>query len=180
MKTKNILLAGLMLLGVHSVNASSKYNTQYVNVISSKPIYKTVNIRVPYEEVISKEYTRKVPCGHNYERQDRNSIGLDTIVGMGLGVAVGHQFGKGDGRKVAKVVGALLGAGIANNQRENSYQTQYCNETRYRDEVVTRYDYRSERKLQGYENIFRYKGQRYTKMTDRPQKRIKVKTSISF
>ncbi|MDC0932288.1 glycine zipper 2TM domain-containing protein [Arcobacteraceae bacterium] len=180
MKIKNTLLAGLILLGVQSANASSKYNSEYVNVISSNPIYKTVNIRVPYEEVISKEYTRKVPCGHNYEREDRNSIGLDTIVGMGLGVAVGNQFGKGEGRKVAKVVGALLGAGIANNHRGSSYQTQYCNETGYRDEVITRYDYRSERKLQGYENVFRYKGQKYTKITNRPQKRIKVKTSISF
>lgn len=180
MKIKNILLAGLMLLGVHSANASSKYNTKYVDVISSNPIYKTVNIRVPYEEIVSKEYTKKIPCGNSYEERDRNSFGLDTIVGMGLGVAVGNQFGKGDGRKVAKVVGALLGAGLANSQRGSSYETEYCNETRYRDEVVTRYDYTSKKKLQGYENIFRYKGQKYTKITKRPRKRIKVKTSISF
>jgi len=68
---------------------------------------------------------------------DNNSIGLDTIVGATLGVAIGNQIGKGNGRDVAKVAGGLLGASIANNSRTPSYSTpNYSNSYRdnnYRD-----------------------------------------------
>lgn len=50
-----------------------------------------------------------------------NSIGLDTIVGATLGVALGNQIGKGNGRDVAKIAGGLLGASIANSSRTPSY-----------------------------------------------------------
>jgi len=50
-----------------------------------------------------------------------NSIGLDTIVGATLGIALGNQIGKGNGRDVAKIAGGLLGASIANGSRTPSY-----------------------------------------------------------
>ena len=34
-----------------------------------------------------------------------NSIGLDTLVGATIGVAIGNQVGKGNGRDVARVAG---------------------------------------------------------------------------
>ena len=175
---KSIILSGVVALAVSSLNARS--SVQYVDVISSSPVYRTVNVRVPYEEVISKAYTVRVPCGNTYTQQDTNSIGLDTIIGMGLGIAAGNQIGKGNGRTVAKIAGGLLGAGIANNNRDPKYQTTYCNETRYKDEVVTKYDYVEEEKLQGYDNTFMYNGIKYTKRTKRPRKTIKITTSISF
>ena len=46
---------------------------------------------------------------------DNNSIGLDTVVGATIGVAIGNQIGKGNGKDVARVAGGLLGATIANN-----------------------------------------------------------------
>ena len=52
---------------------------------------------------------------------DNNSIGLDTVVGATLGVAIGNQIGKGNGKDVARVAGGLLGASIANNSRTPSY-----------------------------------------------------------
>lgn len=54
-----------------------------------------------------------------------NSIGLDTIVGATLGVAIGNQIGKGNGRDVARVAGGILGAGIANSTRTPSYANGY-------------------------------------------------------
>ncbi len=178
--TKTLLLAGLIALSSSQLVASSTSSTQYVDVISSEPIYKTINVRVPYEEVVSKSYTIKVPCGQSYSKQNQNTIGLDTIIGAGLGVALGHQVGKGSGKTAAKVFGGLLGAGIANGNREGQYQTNYCNETRYRDEVVTRYDYRTEKKIQGYLNKFIFNGVEHSKRTNRPKKVIKVRTTISF
>ena len=50
---------------------------------------------------------------------DNNTIGLDTIVGATLGVAIGNQIGKGNGKDVARVAGGLLGASIANNSRDS-------------------------------------------------------------
>ena len=179
-KNKNLLITGLMLLSINNANAQSSYNNVYVDVEKSEPIYKTINIRVPYEEVVSKAYTVKVPCGSSYVREDQNSIGLDTIVGMGLGVALGNQIGRGNGRIAAKVVGGLLGAKIANSHRENSYKTQYCNETRYKDEVVTKYDYTTQSKIQGYKNTFTYEGKSYTKTSNLPLKTVKVRISISY
>ena len=58
-----------------------------------------------------------------------NSIGLDTVVGGVLGVAVGNQIGKGTGRDVARVVGGLAGAGIANGMREE--QPRYIQTNSY-------------------------------------------------
>ena len=182
MKVKNLklLIVSLFCLNVNSLSASSIQNYDYVDVIKSKPIYKTINVRVPYEEVVSKPYTVKVPCGDRYIEKDNNLIGLDTIIGAGLGIAVGNQIGHGNGRDVAKIVGGLLGANIANNRRQGSYQTNYCSETGYRDVVVTKYDYRTKKKIQGYKNIFIYNGQRYTKRSNYPLQTIKITKSISY
>ncbi|MFX4242539.1 glycine zipper 2TM domain-containing protein [Aliarcobacter butzleri] len=58
---------------------------------------------------------------------DNNSIGLDTVVGATLGVAIGNQIGSGNGKDVAKVAGGLLGAVIANNLRNTAPTTYYNN-----------------------------------------------------
>ena len=62
---------------------------------------------------------------------DNNTIGLDTVVGATIGVAIGNQIGKGNGKDVARVAGGLLGASIANNSRTPSYN----NNVYYEDKV---------------------------------------------
>lgn len=182
MRVKNIklLIVGIVCLSINSLSAESIQNYEYVDVIKSKPIYKNSNVRVPYEEVVSKPYTVKVPCGDSYVQEDRNSLGIDTIIGAGLGIAVGNQIGKGHGRDAARVIGGLLGANIANGTRGNRYQTNYCTQTRYKDVVVTKYDYRTENKIRGYKNVFIYKGKKYTKKSNYPLKTIRITTSISY
>ena len=64
---------------------------------------------------------------------DNNSIGLDTLVGATIGVAIGNQIGRGNGRDVAKVAGGLIGAGIANNSRTPSYSSNANYDNSYRD-----------------------------------------------
>ena len=63
-----------------------------------------------------------------------NSIGLDTIVGATLGVAIGNQIGRGNGKDVARVAGGLIGAGIANNSRTPSYSSNPNYNNSYRDD----------------------------------------------
>ena len=178
MKTKYLSIVFLFLLSVGSASAQS--DVTYASVEKSEPIYRTVNIRVPYEEVVSKAYVVRVPCGQNYRQKETNSLGIDTLIGAGIGLAIGNQVGSGAGRDVAKAVGGLSGAYIANQNRDGQYSTQYCNETRYKDEVVTKYDYVSEEKITGYRNIFTYDGKKYTKISKHPLRQVKITTSISF
>jgi len=181
MKVSKIIITGLLLSVISiSLEANALQHHKWVEVDSSEPIYKTVNVRMPYDEIVTKSYNVSVPCGGYYETVDNNSLGIDTIIGAGIGMAIGNQIGRGDGRIAAKIVGGLLGANIANNQRQSSYNTKYCNETKYKDEIVTRYDYVEQKKLQGYKNTFHYKGETYTKITNYPKKRIRISTRISY
>ena len=180
MRTQTILASIAITMSMTTLQARVNNNYEYVKVYESEPIYKTVRVRVPYEEVVTKRYNVKVPCGGSYSSVDNNSFGIDTLIGTGLGMAVGNQIGRGDGRIAAKIVGGLLGAHIANSQRQPKYTTNYCNETKYVDETVVKYDYTEKRKLQGYKNKFTYNGETYTKITSQPKKRIRVTTRISF
>lgn len=192
MKIKNIILASMLIVGVNGFSKNFDENVVFVDVVKSKPIYEEITVRVPYEEVVSTPYEVTVPCirkGHHEReyRRDDNSIGLDTVIGAGLGIALGNQIGKGDGRTAAKVAGGILGAVAANKYyRDDRYEdryddrTRYCKRKEYRDEVVTRYEYKKERKLVGYENIFFYKGERYSKITDKPRRKIKITNRLTF
>ncbi|MDD2887208.1 MAG: glycine zipper 2TM domain-containing protein [Aliarcobacter sp.] len=70
-----------------------------------------------------------------------NSIGLDTLVGATIGVAIGNQVGKGNGRDVARVAGGLLGAGIANSSRTPSYSNGYYDNNNYSRTTYVRTNY---------------------------------------
>ena len=109
---------------------------------------------------------------------DNNSIGLDTLVGATIGVAIGNQIGKGNGKDVAKVAGGLLGAAIANNSRtpssysNNGYErtTTYVNNNYYNDyDRYDRYDryYYDRRPVSNvtivYQNYDRYPKRHYHK-----------------
>ncbi|CAM4034315.1 glycine zipper 2TM domain-containing protein [Arcobacter cloacae] len=74
---------------------------------------------------------------------NNNSIGLDTLVGATIGVAIGNQIGNGNGRDVAKVAGGLLGAAIANNSRTPSYTNNsgYYNNNAYNNNAYNNSGY---------------------------------------
>lgn len=85
-----------------------------INVIRSTPIYEIITVKV------SKDIQRRVSCVCNKNNTDRNSLGLDTIIGSILGVVVGNQIGRGNGRVAAKFVGGVTGGYIANQMRDNN------------------------------------------------------------
>ena len=71
-------------------------------------------------------------------------------------------------------MGGVLGAAIANNSRDNRYQSDFKdNRTRY-------YKNRKSRIIVGYKNFFRYEGRKHFKITNRPKKRIRITKTISF
>ena len=58
---------------------------------------------------------------------NNNDIGLDTIVGATIGVAIGNQIGRGNGKDVARVAGGLIGATVANSTRDSRNYNSYDN-----------------------------------------------------
>jgi uncharacterized protein YcfJ len=149
----------------------------------------TVNaksIKVEEQIAITKPFTKKVKVGEKcYDQtiesivncqghEETNSVGLDTIIGGVLGVAVGNQFGKGTGNDVAKVVGGLTGMHIANQDRNN----QKCKSYREVTKCDPVYEYQTKELTVGYRNCATYMGQRVCKETNQPLDYLEVTHKI--
>lgn len=142
-------------------------------------------IKVTEQTAITKPFTKKVktgercyedtveqlvPCGNH----DNNTIGIDTLLGAVIGVAIGNQVGGGNGRDVAKIVGGLGGAYSANQMRNSNKCKTYHQITKC-DPI---YEYVTETTVIGYKNCARYKGQRVCKETKTPLEYLNVTQKI--
>ncbi|CAM3507285.1 MAG: glycine zipper 2TM domain-containing protein [Aliarcobacter sp.] len=98
---------------------------------------------------------------------NNNSIGLDTLVGATIGVAIGNQIGDGNGRDVAKVAGGLLGAAIANNSRTPTYSNNnaYYNNNSYDNGYERSTTYVNNHYYNGYDRSYIY---------DRPSPQVTI------
>ena len=54
-----------------------------------------------------------------------NAGDLDKLLGAAAGAAVGSTIGKGDGRTIAMAAGAVIGANLADRNRDDSRYTSY-------------------------------------------------------
>ncbi|MFY9089071.1 glycine zipper 2TM domain-containing protein [Arcobacter aquimarinus] len=98
---------------------------------------------------------------------NNNSIGLDTLVGATIGVAIGNQIGDGNGRDVAKIAGGLLGAAIANNSRTPTYSNNnaYYNNNSYDNGYERSTTYVNNHYYNGYDRSYIY---------DRPSPQVTI------
>ncbi len=146
-------------------------------------------VKVTEQTEITRPFTSKIKTGQQcYDttvevpvscgNQDTNSIGIDTLIGAGLGVILGNQIGHGNGRTAAKIGGGVLGAVVANNTRDardNSCKTY---------ETVTKcrptYEYKTVYKTIGYNNCAYIDGQKYCKQTKSPIKYLNIKKTITI
>ncbi len=145
----------------------------YAPVISAQPIIRYVTVTTPVRECW--QDTEHYSVNH----RPRGTAG-STLVGAIIGGVVGHQFGSGRGNDAATVAGTLLGAAIANDSARQRYGDPYTTlhsrpvtrcETQYRDQ--------QEERIDGYEVVYRYNGQRYaTRMPYDPGNRIRVRVDI--
>ncbi len=175
---KIILILITLSLTVTLASAKWKENNEWKNRGEKVRVTKHIKITKPYttqvkvgEDCYQDTVEVDVPCG----RQDTNSIGVDTIIGATLGVVIGNQIGKGNGRDAAKVIGGFLGAATANSQREESncksYETvNICN---------PRYEYRTINKLIGWQNCVYIDGEKYCKQTNKKLKWLRIKKTIT-
>ena len=144
----------------------------YAQVVSARPIVRYVTITTPVKECWQE--TQHYTVNHRAP-----GAAGSTLFGALVGGVVGHQFGSGRGNDAATVAGTLLGAAIANdavNRNGGSYQTTHARpvtrcETQYRE--------REEKRIDGYDVVYRYRGQKYaTRMPHDPGNRIRIRVDI--
>ena len=169
-----IALSGALMLNISSgVMAGHRDNHaryDYAKVTNVEPLYRTVRINTPRQECWDEERV-------NYNQGYRS--GTPMIIGGLIGGALGHQIGKGRGKDVATVAGALLGGSIARDvqQKNSGGRTNTYFETVCR----TVDDYHTEERIEGYRVSYKYRGQIYTSRMDRePGKRVRVRVRVSL
>lgn len=138
--------------------------TDIAKVMSVEDVYRNHTIRQPHQDC----YTQQVRQG-----VDGDGSATNELVGGLLGGAIGNQFGKGKGKDVMTVAGALLGASIANDG-ERGYKTvneQVCD---------TKYNYNTEKRFSHYLVKYQYNGKLYSYTTNnKPYANIRVRVNIN-
>lgn len=168
------LAAATMLLTFSVAANAQRPIYDYAKVISSEPIIRYVNVKTPVRECWqdTEYYT-------TYHRPP--GAAGSTLAGAIIGGVVGHQFGGGSGKDAATVAGTLIGAAIGNNAAHRRAGTDYgpVRYSRPVERCETHYRSHREERIDGYNVLYRYKGQKYsTRMPYDPGYRIKVRVDI--
>ena len=146
----------------------------YAKVLSAQPVIRYVTVKTPVEECWQEtaNYT-------TYNRPPRAAGSM--LVGALIGGVVGHQFGSGHGNDAATAAGVLIGATIGHNSavRRGGPGYGYVRSSRPIERCKTVYRDHREERIDGYDVVYRYNGQKYaTRMPYDPGKRIKVRIDI--
>jgi uncharacterized protein YcfJ len=150
--------------------STSATSSGYADVVSSRPVYRTVEISRPREECWDERVRRKKDTGINETGE--------TLIGAGIGVAIGNQIGNGRGKDAARIGGAILG-GLIGGQHARE-QERAAREVRYERQCRTVQERHTEQRIDGYDVSYRYGGQTYhTRMPYDPGKRLRVSVSVS-
>lgn len=168
------LVAAAALLSV-SVGANAQRPVyDYAKVVSSQPIIRYVTVKTPVRE-----------CWQDTEyyttyHQPPGAAG-STLAGAIIGGVIGHQFGHGSGNDAATVAGSVIGAAIGNNAayRRAGGGYGYVQHSRPVQRCETQYRSHREERIDGYNVVYRYHGQKYaTRMPYDPGQRIKIRVDI--
>ena len=163
MKKLHLAVCGLLAISTAGLAKIALATTTYeeVAVLSSTPIYHTVEVNTPKRECWEEEVAR-----HDRRRDNNDSATPEifgAVIGGALGNAVGHST---TNSKVGTVVGAVLGGTIAHdidnaNHEHDTVSTQTVEKCRTVSSV------RQEDKLVGYDVRYRYNGVEQTIRMDR-------------
>lgn len=152
----------------------------FARVVDVQPVYDDV----PYAEPRQTCWNEPVSY-YEQPRYTSHRRHSDTpeIVGGIIGGLIGNQFGHGGGRAAATVAGVALGASVArDNQRYRHYDSYAPRYERTVSErrCAVREDYRSERRLVGYDVTYDYKGTIGRTFSERqPGTEIRVRVSVA-
>lgn len=152
----NKFLVAATALAMTATSAFANSYTVNAEVTNVTPLTSTVSESVPQEVC---EQVR-VPI---YETRRGQATTGNALGGAILGGVIGNQFGSGSGKDAMTVLGAIVGADMA-NKRGNDYQvvTGYRNET----QCSVRYVAQQRRVSSGYEVNYEWNGLRGSIITD--------------
>jgi uncharacterized protein YcfJ len=171
------LAAAAVLLGFSTsglAEGSGPAIYDYASVLSSQPVVRYVTVKTPVEECWDDTETYR-------EYQRPPGVGASTFLGAVIGGVVGHQFGSGSGRDAATVAGSLVGAAIGSNSamKRAGYSSGYVERTQPVRRCETRYTTRQEQRIDGYDVLYSYHGQKYqTRMPYDPGPRLRVRVDV--
>ena len=174
LKSVTVAATSLLLLSTPVFAEYDRGTIAEAVVLSADPVYRRVRINEPVEQ-----------CWDEAVRvQKSNGFRSHTpkILGAIIGAAVGNRFGKGRGRDVATVAGAVLGGSIGRDAQAQHRSSYHRRDDRVvyeqRCELVDQFH--TEDKLEGYEVTYRYDGQVYNTFTERdPGSTIKVSVAVT-
>jgi len=165
-----LVLAAPAFADHESRRSGARYD--YAKVISSEPVLRYVTVSTPVRECWDdvEYYT-----DHRHGR----GTGASTLFGAIVGGVIGHQFGSGRGNDAATVAGSLIGAAVGHGsaRRRAGYETVQYSRPVERCKTVIRK--RREERIDGYDVVYRYKGQRYsTRMPYDPGRELRVRVDV--
>jgi len=182
------LILGLGILAAFA-SANSFDTTEYVKVVKSKAKYENIIKRTPYEEC----WDERVPVRRDhhrrqYYRSNNNYDGFGALIGGVAGGILGNQVGRGRGKTVATIGGALIGSLVGNNLSKRDRYQRYSDDgdsysyTTYETKrrCTTHYSEKRERKFVGYKNIGFYKGKKIIKYSQERLRYIPITITVSY
>ncbi|MEE4360990.1 MAG: glycine zipper 2TM domain-containing protein [Pseudomonadales bacterium] len=187
--------------GVDRYGANGFYT--WVDVVDVDPVYAHHYVDEPIERCYDLPARRQQPV--RYQARDRYSYagvseqrrGGDagaTLLGGVIGGVLGHAIGDGRGKPILTVAGAAIGAAVANNASRDRFDSRrYDDRYDVRDwpgrdrrgrnvrrqscEIV--YESRRETTFEGYDVVYRYRGQEFTRRLDEnPGDRLRIRVDV--
>ncbi len=168
-----LVLPGLAVADHDNGRRFERGKSVYARVVRVEPIIRYVTVRVPYEQCWDEPQRA-------YSNRDASGSGL---VGAIIGGVIGNQFGSGRGRKVATVLGAVIGGSLAKDAalaKAERYGGNNGRDTYLVRRCETAYEIREEERVDGYNVTYRYKGDTYmTRLPKDPGSRIRLRVRIT-
>ncbi len=164
---KFLVSAALLALPVSAMAQYDRGTIEDATVLSADPIYRTVRTNNPVEQCWDEKV--RLPS--------RARSHTPKILGAIIGAAVGHEFGKGRGKDLATVAGAVLGGSIGRDTQAHHGYNNGRVVYEQRCEIVDNFS--TEQRIDGYDVTYRYNGQVYSTYTQRdPGATIKVSVNV--
>jgi len=172
---KKIAYVPLLLLGSLLCAESFTFQEE-VRVITSKPEYRMVTTRTPFQDC----WDEQLETHYAPQPQNDGSGVVGGLIGGVAGGVLGHQIGGGSGKTAATVGGAIVGTLVGKNLAEQNDRVAPPPTYRTERRCTTRYEEKSAEKFMGYRNTANYKGQSIVKYSDQPLEFIHMSVTVSY